>query len=92
MNIFNPLDLILIGVAGFVFWRLKSVLGTRTGLERPPVDPFARPEPPKMPKLSGLPTEKAPPVWQGHALEGSPLATALEAIAAKDAKIGRAHV
>lgn len=86
MNIFDPLNLILIGVAGFVFWRLKSVLGTRTGLERPPVDPFARPEPPAAPKTIPLPGEKPPEVWQGHAPEGSPLAAALAGIAAKDAK------
>ena len=28
-------------LAVFVVWKLRSVLGTRTGQERPPYDPFA---------------------------------------------------
>jgi predicted lipid-binding transport protein (Tim44 family) len=37
---FDPLNILLLAVALVVFWRLKSVLGTRTGNERPPADPF----------------------------------------------------
>lgn len=37
---FDPLNLLLLAVALVVFWRLRSVLGTRTGNERPPADPF----------------------------------------------------
>jgi len=37
---FDPLNLLLLAIALIVFWRLRSVLGTRTGNERPPVDPF----------------------------------------------------
>jgi predicted lipid-binding transport protein (Tim44 family) len=37
---FDPLNILLLAVALVVFWRLKSVLGTRTGMEKPPVDPF----------------------------------------------------
>lgn len=37
---FDPLNLLLLAVALIVFWRLKSVLGARTGNERPPVDPL----------------------------------------------------
>jgi len=37
---FDPLNILLLAVALVVFWRLKSVLGTRTGTEKPPVDPF----------------------------------------------------
>lgn len=37
---FDPLNLLLLAVALIVFWRLKSVLGARTGNERPPVDPM----------------------------------------------------
>ena len=36
-------------LAVFVVWKLRSVLGTRTGAERPPHDPFARPISPKDP-------------------------------------------
>ena len=37
----DPLNILLLAVALVVFWRLRSVLGTRTGNERPPVDPAA---------------------------------------------------
>lgn len=37
---FDPLNLLLLAVALVVFWRLRSVLGTRTGNERPPFDPL----------------------------------------------------
>lgn len=37
---FDPLNLLLLAIALIVFWRLKSVLGARTGNERPPVDPM----------------------------------------------------
>ncbi|WP_342640606.1 Tim44/TimA family putative adaptor protein [Rhodoligotrophos ferricapiens] len=41
---FDPLNLLLLGIAVVVFLRLRSVLGRRTGNERPPIDPFARNE------------------------------------------------
>lgn len=37
---FDPLNILLLAVALVVFWRLKSVLGNRTGTEKPPFDPF----------------------------------------------------
>lgn len=37
---FDPLNILLVAVALVVFWRLRSVLGTRTGNEKPPFDPF----------------------------------------------------
>ncbi|HRK23359.1 MAG TPA: Tim44/TimA family putative adaptor protein [Beijerinckiaceae bacterium] len=39
--------IVFIALAIFVILRLKSVLGERTGNERPPFDPFQRPMPPK---------------------------------------------
>ncbi len=39
MNL-DPLNILLLAVALVVFWRLRSVLGTRTGTEKPPLDPF----------------------------------------------------
>lgn len=39
MNL-DPLNILLLAVALVVFWRLKSVLGTRTGAEKPPLDSF----------------------------------------------------
>lgn len=41
---FDPLNLLLLGIAVIIFLRLRSVLGRRTGNERPPVDPFKRKE------------------------------------------------
>lgn len=41
---FDPLNLLLLAVAVIIFLRLRSVLGRRTGNERPPVDPFTRKE------------------------------------------------
>lgn len=37
---FDPFNLLLLAIAAIVFWRLRSVLGSRTGTERPPFDPF----------------------------------------------------
>lgn len=39
-----PIDLVLFGlIAAFLVLRLRSVLGRRTGFERPPIDPEAAP-------------------------------------------------
>lgn len=94
----DPFNLILLAAAIVVFWRLYTVLGTRTGSERPPFDPFARRsgEAPGAPKPVPAPVSDAPapvalgeaepkqPVWQGYAREGSSLAQGLEKIAAAD--------
>ena len=38
---FDPLNLLILAVAVVIFLRLRSVLGKRTGSERPPFDPYA---------------------------------------------------
>jgi predicted lipid-binding transport protein (Tim44 family) len=38
---FDPLNLLILAIAVIVFLRLRSVLGKRTGHERPPFDPYA---------------------------------------------------
>lgn len=43
---FDITTLIFLGLAVFVIWRLRSVLGQKTGREQPPFDPFSRREPP----------------------------------------------
>ena len=83
---FDPLTLVLLAAAAIIFWRLRSVLGTRTGLERPPVE-FKRPSaiteaeiPELLPQtIEGEATEVSSgvPIWQGHAEKDSPLAKAL---------------
>ena len=59
----NNYDIILIGlVAVFLFLRLRSVLGKRTGNERPPArDPFTPPAPPTAsPRLGDAPSSAGP--------------------------------
>lgn len=72
-----------------VFWKLKSVLGQRTGLERPPAASMARPEPNSNVIDLKPSSPKNEPVWKDYAEDGSPLAQGLEAIAnvQKDFKV-----
>jgi predicted lipid-binding transport protein (Tim44 family) len=37
---FDPFNLLILAIALFIFWRLRGVLGRRTGNERKPFDPF----------------------------------------------------
>jgi predicted lipid-binding transport protein (Tim44 family) len=98
-QIFDPLNLALAGVAIFILWRLRSVLGQRTGTERPPTDltmgrkaPTAEPVPGKIldfPKNKQEPEpvinkEPEKPVWEGFAPSGSTLATNLEKLNQSD--------
>ena len=39
MDLFTLLPLL---AAAFLFWKLRSVLGTRNGMEKPPYDPYTR--------------------------------------------------
>lgn len=39
---FDFTTLVFLGLAVFVAWKLRSVLGQKTGTEKPPVDPFSR--------------------------------------------------
>jgi predicted lipid-binding transport protein (Tim44 family) len=61
MENFQFLDIILFaGVAGFLLFRLRSVLGRRTGNERRRPDPFApRPAAPPASTFGGAPTNSA---------------------------------
>ena len=97
---FDPLNLLILAVAVIIFFRLRSVLGTRTGHERrydpisgtPAKDarandnvvPLAGREPKDASQPAAGEIEEKLPVWQGYAEVGSPLAAGLEAIAAAD--------
>ena len=97
---FDVSTIIFAALAVFVVWKLRSVLGTRTGEERPPFNPFARRDNgPAAPgqaqpegKVIALPSGGRPatrPVadpdrWNGIAEAGSPLAADLDRIAAAD--------
>ncbi|MCV9938130.1 Tim44/TimA family putative adaptor protein [Boseaceae bacterium BT-24-1] len=48
MQNFDMTTLVFLALAVFVAWKLRSVLGQKTGHEKPPVDPFARREAPPM--------------------------------------------
>lgn len=47
-NSFDMTTLVFLALAVFVAWKLRSVLGQKTGQEQPPNDPFARRETPPM--------------------------------------------
>ena len=96
---FDIYTIIFLALAVFIFLRLRSVLGQRTGSERPPYDPYAardavRPAPGD--KVVALPgrapdtaQKAADPVepadrWKGIAEPGSALATGLDGIARED--------
>ena len=94
---FDLTTIIMLGIAVFVIWKLRSVLGTRTGNERPPVDMLRRAEPvtPTAANDSNvvslgdrLPETPAraddPDRWKGIAEAGTPLAAGLDAIMAAD--------
>jgi predicted lipid-binding transport protein (Tim44 family) len=79
----DPLNLFLMAAIAIIFWRFKSVLGQRSGFERPPQTPPQKPAPDL--RVIENPSYIAPdPVWQGHAAEGSDIAKTLEAISTQD--------
>jgi len=96
----NIYTIIFLALAVFIFLRLRSVLGRRTGRERPPYDPYSArdavrsPATDKVVTLPARPAEPAPrPVevaqppadrWKGIAESGSAVAAGLDAIAAAE--------
>jgi predicted lipid-binding transport protein (Tim44 family) len=56
-DVFDIYTIIFLALAVFIFLRLRSVLGQRTGRERPPYDPYAAREPvrPAPEKVVALP-------------------------------------
>ncbi len=105
-DVFDIYTIIFLALAVFIFLRLRSVLGQRTGRERPPYDPYSAREPvrPAADKVIALPTrpaEAAPPKpvepaapgerWKEVAEPGSALAAGLDAIAAADTSFDPKH-
>ena len=104
---FDIYTIIFLALAVFIFLRLRSVLGQRTGRERPPYDPYSsardamRPSPGD--KVVALPgrapdtpktaAEPAEPVdrWKGIAEPGSALAAGLDAIVREDKTFDPKH-
>jgi len=95
---FDPLNLLILGIAVVLLFKLRSVLGTRTGNERR-YDPVQREQQPELRRDDNVihipgrepvkndsdsATEDGAPIWQGYAEPGSALAGGLEKIAAAD--------
>ena len=97
-DVFDIYTIIFLALAVFIFLRLRSVLGQRTGRERPPYDPYSARDarapasekvvalPGRAPATVSRPAEPAELVdrWKGIAESGSPVASGLDAIAAAD--------
>jgi predicted lipid-binding transport protein (Tim44 family) len=94
-NVFDIYTIIFLALAVFIFLRLRSVLGQRTGRERPPYDPYSArtsasdkvvalpgraPEPVLKSSEPGEPGER----WKGVAEPGSAVASGLDAVARED--------
>jgi predicted lipid-binding transport protein (Tim44 family) len=105
-DVFDIYTIIFLALAVFIFLRLRSVLGQRTGRERPPYDPYSsardaiRPAPgDKVVALPGRAPDTAKPVepvepvdrWKGIAEPGSALAAGLDAIAGEDKSFDPKH-
>jgi len=104
-HVFDIYTIILLAVAVFIFLRLRSVLGQRTGRERPPYDPYSAPDPVRNApgdKVIPLPPRTSEPVKQvetrepadrysGIAPTGSPVAKGLDAIMAADKSFDAKH-
>jgi predicted lipid-binding transport protein (Tim44 family) len=95
-NVFDIYTIIFLALAVFIFLRLRSVLGQRTGRERPPYDPYSsardtvRPTsndnvvalPGRGGEAPQKPIEPVEPAerWKGFAEANSSVATGLDAI------------
>jgi predicted lipid-binding transport protein (Tim44 family) len=106
-DVFDIYTIIFLALAVFIFLRLRSVLGQRTGRERPPYDPYSAREPvrPAAEKIVSLPNraaEAAAPKpteqtdasgerWKGIAEPGSAIATGLDAIVSADPNFDAQH-
>jgi predicted lipid-binding transport protein (Tim44 family) len=76
--VFDIYTIIFLALAVFIFLRLRSVLGQRTGRERPPYDPYSARDAVRSPatdKVVTLPTRPAEPV-STRPVEVTPAASA----------------
>jgi len=104
-DVFDIYTIILLALAVIIFLKLRSVLGQRTGRERPPFNPYAAREtrPAATDKVVALPprsgeavTAKAPDKpaldrWKGIAQPGTPIARGLDAIVGEDKSFDPQH-
>jgi len=105
-DLFDLTTIIFLALAVFIFLRLRSVLGQRTGRERPPYDPYSPRDavrtstndnvvalPPRGADVAPKPSdaEPAPPRWAGIAEAGSPTSLGLDAVLAQDPSFDAKH-
>jgi len=106
-DVFDLWTIIFLALAVFIFLRLRSVLGQRTGRERPPYDPYSARDavrsagdnkvvtlPPRtLEQPPPKPPEPPEPVdrWKGIAPTGSAVAAGLDAILAADKTFDPRH-
>jgi predicted lipid-binding transport protein (Tim44 family) len=106
-DLFDIYTIIFLALAVFIFLRLRSVLGQRTGRERPPYDPYSAREaartstndnvvslPPRAAEQPApKPAAEAEPVdrWKGIAEQGSPTALGLDSLIAQDPSFDARH-
>jgi predicted lipid-binding transport protein (Tim44 family) len=105
-DVFDIYTIIFLALAVFIFLRLRSVLGQRTGRERPPLDPYSARDtirtspkdnvvtlPGRAPDTPNKSAEPAEPVerWKGIAEPGSLIATGLDAIVLDDPAFDPKH-
>ena len=106
-DVFDIYTIIFLALAVFIFLRLRSVLGQRTGRERPPYDPYSArdavrsPATDKVVTLPPRPAEAAPrPAeapqasadrWKDIAESGSTVAAGLDAVSAADSSFDAKH-
>src|SRR6202023_3815019 len=60
-DVFDIYTIIFLALAVFIFLRLRSVLGQRTGRERPPYDPYSARDVVRSPATDKVVTLPAPP-------------------------------
>jgi len=105
--LFDIYTIIFLALAVFIFLRLRSVLGQRTGRERPPYDPYSARDAVRTPTTDNKvvtlprPAEASPPPvveaapatdrWKGLAEPGSAAAAGLDAIVAQDPAFDARH-
>ncbi|MFL6822549.1 MAG: Tim44/TimA family putative adaptor protein [Xanthobacteraceae bacterium] len=101
---FDIYTIIFLALAVFIFLRLRSVLGQRTGRERPPYDPYSARDAMRgatndnvvtLPGRGGetvqKPSETSGEPWKGIAETGSAVAVGLDSIAREDKTFDAKH-
>src|SRR5436305_2694417 len=98
-DLFDIYTIIFLALAVFIFLRLRSVLGQRTGRERPPYDPYSARDavrgatndnvvtmPGRTAEAAQKPVEAAEPVesWKGIDETGSAVGGWLDEVAGAD--------